>query len=244
MSLREKVEEIEKQRLQDVDRERVLRDCAFLGLTTEDIAGYPAAPLTLRHCNILRLKGSSFMPPFGTPGPTDLAEFLWIVNPGFIPGNHGHAVRAKNRFLATCRVFVKPAEPIFGLTYRIKKWEARAGAALDIFTRTVTAAREYMETSLMDRPPSADGPSGPDYYSDFCHIAGALMRNYHGLNYDQIQLLPVKVIYQFLKEIREHNACSAGETPVMWNPSDEQYDRILEMLNTPNGRPPGPPADN
>src|SRR6185312_10520130 len=235
MTLREEIQEIEAQRIKDVERERIIRDAAFLGLQTEDIAGYPAVPLTLRHCNILRLKGSPFMPPFETPGPDELATFLWVVNPGFIPGNHKEAVRARNRFFKTCHVFFKPVDPIFGLTFRIKRWERRVGAALDIFTRTVTAARSYMESSLMDRPPSsADGSSSIEYYSDFCHVAGSLMRNYPGLNYELIQRLPTKVIYQFLKEVREHNALSAGDTPVMWNGSDNQYDRILELLNTRN----------
>jgi len=232
MEIREQIEEIERQRLADVERERVIRDAAFLGLRVEVIAGFPAAPLTLRHCNMLRLMGSPFMPPFDTPGPSELASFLWVVNPGFILGNHREAVRARNAFFKTCRVFVKPAEPIFGLTYRIKRWEKRAGQALDIFTRTVTAARSYMEEALQDRPPMEGGAGGPDYYSDFCHISAALMRSYPGLDYEMIQRLPVKVIYQFLKEIREHNALSAGETPVLWNTSDSQYDRILELLNT------------
>lgn len=238
MTLREEIEAIEKQRLADVERERVLRDGAFLGLN-EDIAGYPAAPLTLYHCNLLRMMNSPFMPPFDTPGPEDLAAFLWVVNPGFVPGTHPKAIRARRAFFETCRVFVKPAEPIFGLTYRIKKWEARAAEALQNFTEVVTAAREYMDDALQDRPP-AEGPSGPDYYSDFGHIAASLMRHYHGLDYDRIWKLPTKVVYQFLKEIREHNALSAGETPVMWTPSDNQFDRILELLNTPGsaGVPP------
>jgi len=234
MTLREEIAAIEKQRLADVERERVIRDAAFLGLKTEDIAGYPAVPLTLRHCNILRLMGSPFMPPFNTPGPQDLAAFLWVVNPWFTPGNSLWADWKRCRFLKTCRVFVKPAPPAFGLTYRIKRWEVRAGLALDTFVRTVTAARSYMEEALQDRPALNDGPSGPDYYSDFCHIAAALMRNYPGLNYELIQRLPMKLIYQFLKEIREHNALSVGETPVLWNRSDEQFDRILEKLNSNN----------
>jgi hypothetical protein len=233
MSIRDQIREIERQRLADVERERIVRDAAFLGLATERIAGYPAAALTLRHCNLLRLMGSPFMPPFETPGPKQLAAFLWVVNPGFIAGTDRKAIRARDRFFKTCRVFVKPSPPIFGLTYKIKRWEAQAGEALKHFTEVVTAARAYMEEALQDRPPSDGGNNGPDYYSDFCHIAGALMRNYHGLSYELIQRLPVKVIYQFLKEIREHNALSAGDTPVMWNGSDMQFDRILELLNTP-----------
>jgi len=233
MTIREEIQAIERQRLADVERESVVRDAAFLGLAFEDIAGYPAVPLTLRHCNLLRLIGSPFMPPFGTPGPQELAAFLWVVNPGFIPGNSRQAIRARNRFFAGCRVFVKPASPIFGLTYRMKAWEKRAGAALEIFARTVAAARSYMDDAFQDRPPVAEGNNGPDYYSDFCHIAAALMRNYAGLRYETIQRLPVKIIYQFLKEIREHNALSAGEMPVLWNGSDNQYDRILELLNSP-----------
>jgi hypothetical protein len=238
MSAQEEIAELQRLQVADVERERVIRDAAFLNAPgfalIEDIAGFPAAPLTLYDCNILRMMGSPFMPPFATPGPIELAGFLWIVNPDYLPGKSPEALRRREKFFATCRVFVKPTEPIFGLTYRIKRWERRAGEALEIFTRTVAAAREYMMEALQDRPPADEGGNGPDYYSDFCHVAAALMRNYPGLDYDRIQRLPTKIIYQFLKEIREHNALSAGQPVILWNQSDNRFDRILEILNTRN----------
>jgi hypothetical protein len=180
------------------------------------------------------MMGSPFMPPFATPGPAELAAFLWVVNPGFIAGTTREATAARDRFLKTCRVFVKPAQPALLLTYRLHRWEKQAGVALGVFTRTVAAARAYMEEALQDKPPSEGGGSGPDYYSDFCHISAALMRNYPGMAHEQIQSLPLKVLYQFLKEIREQNAAMSGQTAVLWNGSDEKADKILELLNTRN----------
>jgi hypothetical protein len=240
MSVAEQIAELDRQRALAVERERVSRDAVFLHRPdfplNENIAGYTAAPMTLFHCNLLRMMGSPFMPPFTTPGPDELAAFLWVVNPGFIPGNSWKAARARNKFLKTCRVFVKPAEPALGLTYRIKKWETQAAEALSIFTRTVMAAREYVKEAMQDKPmpASVNGIPGQDYYSDFCWMAAALMRHYHGLRYEQIQFLPLKVVYQFLKEIKEYNAAMNGEQAAMWNGSDEFMDRALGLLNQKN----------
>lgn len=238
MSVQEQIAELQRLQVVDVERERVIRDAAFLNVPgfalNENIAGYPAAPLTLYHCNILRMMGSPFMLPFATPGPIELAAFLWVVNPNYIPGRGEEALLRREAFMATCRRFVQPAQPVFGITWALKRWQRRAGAALNIFTQTVSAAREYMTEALQDRPPAEGGNGGPDYYSDFCHIAAALMRNYPGLAYERIQQLPTKVIYQFLKEIREYNSLMAGKTPIMWNESDNRYDQILELLNKRN----------
>jgi hypothetical protein len=212
-----------------------IRDAAFLHSDrfplNEKIAGYPAAPLNLFHYNLLRMMGSPFLPPFATPGPDALAAFLWVVNPGFIPGTGKKATRARRRFLKTCQCFVKPAFPVWGTSYAIKKWERRAGQALDLFTRTVTAAREYVREALEDRPPAGEGGDEISYYSDFCQIAGSLMRNYPGLRYREIMFLPLKVVCQFQKEIREHNAAQAGEPALLWNRSDDVNDKILELIN-------------
>lgn len=239
MELAEQIAELQRQRDRDIARERVVQDASFLHsdrfALNERIGAYEAAPLTLFHCNLLRMMGSPFMPPFETPGPDELAAFLWVVNPKFIPGNGREAERRRNRFLKTCRVFVKPAEPIFGLTYRVKRWQARAGEALSIFTQTVAAAREYMSEALQDRPEASAAGGELSYYSDFCHIAANLMRNYPGMEYRQIQFLPVKVVYQFLKEIREHAAVEAGQPPILWGKGDEANDKILELLNTRQG---------
>lgn len=238
--LNTQIEELHRQRDLAVEGERVSRDASFLHSAefpvVETIAGYPAAPLTLFHCNLLRMINSPFLPPFGTPGPAELSAFLWVVNPGFIPGNSRRALRARDRFLKSCRVFVKPAQPAFGLTYRIKHWEAQAATALDVFIRTLNAARDYVNEALQDKPPAVptDITQRPDYYSDFCYIAAQLMRHYKGIQYERIQFLPLKVVYQLLKEIKDHNAAKNGETALLWNRSDEMIDRALELLNQQN----------
>lgn len=200
----------------------------------EDVAGYAAAPLSLYHCNLLRLMGSPFLPPFRTPGPGELAAFLWVVNPKFIPGRDRTATHARAAFMKTCRRFVKPAEPALGITWSMNRWERRAGEALDIFIRTVTAARQYVTDALRDRPGNEGGVEAVSYYSDFCHIAAALMRNYRGLDFDRVQFLPTKIVFQFLKEIREHNALEQGQAPAVWGPEDDAIDEILALLNRGN----------
>src|SRR5690348_13668803 len=115
MSVEEQIAELQRRQVADVERERIVRDAAFLNapgfVLHENIAGYPAMPLTLYHCNILRMMGSPLMLPFDTPGPVELAAFLWIVNPGYIPGRSAKALRRRARFMETCRCFVQPAQP-------------------------------------------------------------------------------------------------------------------------------------
>lgn len=238
MTLTEEIAELQREMPAAVEHERLVQDAAFLHSArfpfNESIAGYPAAPLSLFHCNVLRMMGSPFLSPFKTPGPGELAAFLWVVHPEFIPGHGKAAVRRRNAFFKTCRKFVQPAQPVLGTTWAMQRWEKRAGEALDIFTRTLTAAREYVAEAMQDKPVANGEAGGPDYYSDFCHIAAALMRNYPGMDYERIQFMPAKVVYQFLKEIRERSAAEVGEPALLWNASDDISDRILELINKKN----------
>jgi hypothetical protein len=238
MALAVQIAELEQQGEVAAARERVVQDSAFLHTAAfplnERIGDYLAAPLTLFKCNVLRMMSSPLMPPFDTPGPDELAAFLWVVSPQFMPGTGRQARRRRKAFLKTCRQFVKPAQPVFLTRRRHEKWERQAAEALAIFARTVAAAREYMVEAFMDRPESGGG-EGESYYSDFCHISATLMRSYHGaIHFSEVPHLPLKVIYQFLKEIREHSALEAGETPTLWNAQDSARDKILELLNQPN----------
>lgn len=236
MDIQDKIRALHQERAQAWEKERIVRDAAFIHSVRvplpEDIAGFPAGPLTMFHCNLLRLMDSPLMPPFETPNPDQLAAFLWVVNPGFVPGRSRAARRARRRFLKTCRAFLQPGSPIFETRRAVRRWRAQTSLALAAYTRTVVAAREYVRESMQDKSAASGGViNQPDYYSDFCWIAARLMRHYSGIAYGEIQQMPLKVIYQFLKEIQEYEAQLAGQPAMLSNDSDRFTDEVLALLN-------------
>jgi len=231
--INDQVAALHEKRRTAIQSERIARDAAFLHSSRfplhENIAGFKALPLNLFHCNLLRMINSPFMPPFETPAPVQLANFLWVLNPDFTRENSP----AKQLHFKGCRKFMEPRFPFFKNRWTIKCWERQAAAALLEFTKVVIAARQFIEESFNDRSPvvRANGIEDPDYYSDFCSINATLMRAYPGLIYEQIQFLPLKVVYQFLKEIQDHTARMNGQPALLWNSSDRYTDEVLAILN-------------
>jgi hypothetical protein len=234
-SLAQEIDALEQKRLVAIEQEKINRDAAFLHSAkfplNEHIEGFEAAPFCPFHSNLLMMMNSPFMPPFETPAPGDLAAFLWVVNPKF-----SRSEWTKRKFFKSCRSFFPPSPPIFKTKFMLWRHEQQSARALVRMTKVVIAAREYVMAALNDRPPARGitGLEEPVYYSDFCSIAAVLMRNYHGLDYERIQFMPWKVIYQFLKEVREYAAAGAGENPLLWNGSDRYIDEQLALLNRKN----------
>lgn len=232
MNLSQQLDALEEQRLAAIDQEKVDRAAAFLHTNrhplTENLAGFKALPLNLFHCNLLQMIGSPFLPPFATPTESDLIAFLWIVSPEFTPGESA----IKNKFIARCRKFHPPAEQYYNWQWLHQLRQKKAALAMYEFTRTVIAARDFVKSSLNDRPPGREKKLGdePDYYSEFGTITGLLMEHF-GFDYETIQFLPLKVVYQFLKMVHEKSAAGTGEKALLWNGSDRFIDDQLALLN-------------
>lgn len=239
--INEQVAALHEKRRAAIQSERIARDAAFLHSSRfplhENIAGFKALPLNLFHCNALRMMDSPFMPPFETPTPKQTAEFLWVVSPEFSLGKSWK----KSRHFSHCKKFDSCALQILQnkfvkAEFLRKFWERNYGAAIIRHTHAVISARKYVEDAFNDRPPAVNinGLEEPEFYSDFCQISGVLMREYHGLNYEQIQFMPLKVIYQLLKEIQDHASRVIGQPALLWNGSDRYVDEILAILNRRN----------
>lgn len=171
-----------------IQREAMIRDAAFLGVN-ESIAGFDAAPLTLRRWLILRVIESPFI--FGgTPTPVDLAQFLWVVNPDYNPSGVG-----RQRFLKQCaKRFMPPAEPVFFAT---KRWRRRVAEKIIEASKVIVAARKYVEESFIDRPGSSPGYNAP-MYSDAAGICSRMAKDY-GFDDNATLDKPLKRIFEYMK---------------------------------------------
>lgn len=233
---------LEQKRIEAIAAEKILREAAFLHSEKfplhENIAGFPALPLCLFHCDLLRMMRSPFMPPFETPTPEETAAFLWVVSPQFNRDTSGKGLRLKNAHYKKCRKFNSIAPLI--LQCEFVKWKRfrsflswRWGKSMVEHTNAVIAARNYVAEALADRPMprSENGIQEPNYYSEFAAIVDEL----RGIvPYEKIMFEPLKVIYQLLKRITERNAKEAGVNPLLENGSDRFTDEQLALLNRRN----------
>ncbi len=204
-----------------VERERVIRAVAEVS-GYETIAGFKVKPMTLFHYLALRdVMESPMLPPFTSPTPVELAAFLWLLSPGYNREGKG-----RERFLKTCRAFVVPTG-LFSSPRRRRR-------ASDRFAKTVAAAREYVEEALMDRPGAARSGGGePDYYCDSVALCATLAREY-GWSRESVMAMPMKILFQHLKEIKEYRAAVHGQPVLMGNPSDGIKSAYLEQANRRN----------
>ena len=175
----------------------------------ETVEGFQLLPMTLRHYSALRLAGSPFLPPFATPGPEAIAQFLWALSP---------SRRLRWLFLRRCRKFARESPRSILLRIRLVK-----------------KLRDFVEVTMADRPPRtvSDGIPEPEYYCDECSIVSAIARD-RGWSELEIMEMPLRRIFQYLKEIREHNALRAGVPPMLCNRSEEVADKYLGEINRRN----------
>jgi hypothetical protein len=207
-----------------LQRERVVRDMAAGGMP-EFIGSFPAAPLTLWHHTVLRLMGSPMLPPFDTPTEAELTAFLWLVHPEYRKGSS-----PPKWFIRACRLFCPPRKP---LLFRWR-YEREKEAATTFMAETIVAARQYVMDSLQDALQSSGADSErPDYYCDAVAICAAMARNY-GFAEEYVMRMPLKMVFQYLKEIVEFTYIKRGQPAVLWNPSDRVTAEYLEKLNRRN----------
>jgi len=219
--------EYARELLQAIDTERVVRASSF-HLRTEKLLDFDVVPLTLRKYSLLRLLNSPFIPPFDTPSPIDLAQFLWVMSPQFDANDS----QAKSAFFRRCRGFIQPAPPRLRMLRWL--WKSRCMDASIYEAALVDAARAFVAEAMQDRPePVNAGLEAPAYYCDEIGLCAALGREHHFEESSVIEM-PLKRIFQYLKEIRDRDAAKAGQYALLCNPSDRVKDKYLEAANRKN----------
>lgn len=195
------------------------RDADFLGLT-EDVGGFECAPLTLRHCLILRMMDSPLLDG-RTPNPVELAAFLWLVSTDYSP----QGGRARKRLLKRCRAFTPPALPMIQTKRGMLAWDARFNASMEHAAKVLLASRQYIQGAFTDA--GQRGGNGVSYYSDAAGLCAAMAKEC-GWTTAQTLNAPLRQVFQFTRAIRHQNDPKA----ILGNPSDRIRGDFLDLLNS------------
>ena len=149
-----------------VEAETYGRDVAWLNLT-ERINGVEVLPFTPEHFLILSVIKSPFLCG-GFPTQDEVARFLWVVSPGFIPGNSAIVSWKRYRFVAKhCRTL---------------KWQD-----------TLKAIHEYVEAAVPSDEPSKS--RNVSYFSCMAGLVDAIASEY-GWAEQTILRTPFKKLWQ------------------------------------------------
>lgn len=212
--------------LEAVQQERLVRDAALLDIT-ETVNGFELKPLTLRNYLCLRIANSPMLPPYGVPNPVELAQFLWLLSTDYCFDQ-----QKRKRFLKRCQCFTDVPKPIFKTKRAMKRWKTRWDESISSFVKTVNACNDYMNEALQDRPAQTqhNGIPEPDYYSDMISICASFGREF-GWTQEYLLNLPVKCVFQYLKEMREYYAIKNQRAALLGNPSDRFKSDYLNKLN-------------
>lgn len=212
-------------------KERLVRDAAFLGIT-ESIGPFEVTPLTLRQWIILRLSNNPLM--FGgTPSPTDLINFLWLLSTDYTPN-----ARHRKAFERRCqRLFFPPRYLAILNTWRArKKHELKKEKKMLEAAKIIDAARAFMDETLQDRPPVPKTLGfEADYFSDGAYFCAVFGREF-GWSQEEVLHTPLKRLFQYLNEMKHYH-----RSPVpLCNPSDRIKSSWLKGLQPkrklPNGQ--------
>lgn len=223
------VEALRAEYLRALDRERLIRDVAFLPVN-ETIAGYEARPMTLRHYLSLRLARNPFVCG-GTPLERDAFLFLWQVSPSYSPAD----TAAKRRLYRRCRLdFIAPAMPLFHLPWRMRCWATTSANRAIRFVETSSAIADYYREATMDWP-SSRGGDGKSYYSEAAGLCHEVASKY-GWTIDQVLDCKLKALFQLLKIIRAEDQAAKGKQPIMFNQSDELLGCLAMEEDKEHGR--------
>ena len=221
-----------KARLDDIRHERLVRHAACVGIT-ETVAGFELMPMNLVHWTRLRIMRSPYLPPFRTPDHGDTIAFLWMLSPEYVAGNSAEARAARKKFFLQRFDFVPrlPSWYAFTLSARARQLLHEA-ECLKRHAVIVHQLREYVADTMLDAPAgeTTTGIPAPEYYCDAVAICCRLAREFGG-GLQHYPRLPLKLLFQAMKEAREHSYLEAGKTPVMFNRSDAHDDADLERIN-------------
>lgn len=195
-----------------VERERFLRDAAFLPVT-ESIGPFEVVPMTLRHYLSLRLIRSPFITG-ETATPDDAANLLWQLSPRYSPSKP----ELKAGIVKRCQAYAFASPPVLHLPWLMRRWEDRCQRNWNRFQELLAEIQLYVRESIQDRPPQTM-ERGQSYYSEAVGVIDTIAEEY-GWEPDMILDMPIKVTFQIMKLIRTKRAAKAGEQKPMFNPSD------------------------
>ena len=214
-----------------VAHERLVRHAACLGFN-ERVGDFRVVPLTLTKWTALTIMRSPYLPPFQTPTAGDTLALLWILSPEYLPEADPQCRARRRKFYQQKFPFIPPPAPFFWRTWRaLGKYEIAKARAQNAHARIMFQLQDYIIETLQDAPAgqAAPGPV-PEYYCDAIAIATSLARAYGG-GLQQYFEMPMKVLFQAMKENREHHQIKAGQPVVLGNPSDAAADAELEAAN-------------
>lgn len=214
----------------------VSRTAAFLHTAEtpvlENIGPFKAVPITLHRYEIIRLCGSPLLSG-QTPEPEELALFLWFLSPGYTFSESP----AKLAHFRKCRkLFYAPAKPLLRTPIALIFWQWRVATALAQEAMLLKAARDYLAEAMADRPRGGGQIvyDRPHYCCDTCDVVADLAREF-GWSESAILHLPLKRVFQYLNQIREHNAGVNGQVALeLWSAEDDIHDEMLALMNKRN----------
>lgn len=206
------ISDFPRQRVADaIAHERLVRDASFL-CVNENIAGFEVRQLTVRHLVILQLSNSPFLSA-RTPSPSELVQFLWLLNPSYHPNNGA----GKRRFFRRCSGLVPRPAPFFNFGLRKSMWHRANAQTLELAAQVIDAARAYVVESFQDRPPRRQSAGArADYYSDACWYCAELASEFSWSENSIIEM-PIKRVFQYVNWIRQHSDPKA----ILCNPSQK-----------------------
>jgi hypothetical protein len=201
-------------------RERIIRDASFLNVT-ESVGGFEILPMNFRHYLILRLANNPLL--FDRlPSPVDLAAFLWVLSPAYHPQGLG-----RRKFLQSCRSFLPPLPPLFPTRRSRARHARQSELAVKTAAHLWDCIREYKREIFDEMPGGKISGFDAPYWSDACSICAKFAREF-GWNRAETLSLPLKQLFQFLKEMK---AINGGPRVILHNPSDAVKARWMEELN-------------
>jgi hypothetical protein len=215
---------------QMVQQEKLVRTASVLGVN-DRVGPYAIVPLTLVKWAALVVMESPYLPPFKTPNEGDTLALLWLLSPDYVPGQTKAATKARRKFYRQTFDFVPPLPPLWKHPWARGKHYVCCQRAMGHHAQIVYELREYIIETLQDKPHGGGNLFADiDYYSDEVAIAAMLARAYGG-GLVQYLHLPLKFVFQALKENREHLQIKAGQPVVLHNPSDAAAGLELEAVN-------------
>lgn len=110
---------------------------------------------------------------------------------------------------------MEPKKPLFHTKKAMRRYWRKFEIAMAAREDTLVACKKYIDDTMMDRPKSGSKRS-KTFYSDAAFWCGLMGRNY-GYSKDRTMATPLRQLFQFLNEIKEHHHGPAS----VFNPSDD-----------------------
>lgn|GEM_PF-3247166 len=175
----------------------------------EKIRGISVRQLTPRMCGLLLFVRSPFMYPGAPRGAGDVAQFLWIVSPGYKPDQ-----KAADRFMKKL--------PFIEAT--------RHGKLYPVFAAFCRAIERYIDRAFIDQPALCEASTTVFPIAYEMAIIHPIARAYHcPPPFDAIRDTPCALLYQSLKLIRRDSHAHEGMGIPAFTPYQDRVRRRIVM---------------